>query len=74
MPEKKRTFEESLNRVEEIVRLLEKGDIALQESLSLFEEGSALLADCDQMLDSAEQRVMLLQKGENGEMEEVPFE
>ncbi len=74
MPEKKRTFEESLNRVEEIVRLLEKGDIALQESLSLFEEGSALLADCDQMLDSAEQRVMLLQKGENGETEEVPFE
>lgn len=74
MSKKKLTFEESLKRLEEIVSHLEKGDIPLQESLNLFEEGAQLLADCNRMLEEAEQKVFQLKKGENHQPEEIPFE
>ena len=69
-----RSFEESIKRLEEIIGHLEKGDIALQESLSLFEEGTALLAACNRMLESAEQRVLQLRKGADRQPESFPFE
>ncbi len=74
MPRKNNSFEESLKRLEEIVSHLERGDIALQESISLFEEGTILLSECSKMLDEAEQKVVKLRKGINGEPEELPFE
>ncbi len=59
---KKFVFEESLKRLEEIVSLLEKGDAPLEESLSLFEEGTRLVKQCSGALDAAEQKVRLLVK------------
>ena len=53
---------------------LERGDVALEESLSLFEEGSRLLASCNQMLDAAEQKVIMLKKGSDGAPVELPFD
>ena len=74
MAAKKLTFEQSLTRLDEIVRHLEKGDLPLSESLSLFEEGTALLASAGKMLDEAEQKVVKLRKGADREPEELPFE
>ena len=68
------SFEESLSRLDEIVRHLEKGDLPLSESLSLFEEGTALLASAGKMLDEAEQKVVKLRKGADRQPEELPFE
>lgn len=67
------TFEENLARLEEIVRLLERGEAPLAESLSLFEEGTKLAAACQGALQSAEQLVVKLQKGPDGEPIEHPF-
>ena len=74
MARKKLSFEESMKRLEEIVFHLEKGDIPLQESIAYFEEGTRLLSDCSSMLDEAEQLVVKLRKGNDGEPEELPFE
>ena len=63
MAAKKMNFEQSLARLDEIVRHLEKGDLPLSDSLSLFEEGTALLSACGRMLDEAEQKVTQLKKG-----------
>ena len=74
MASRKMSFEESLNRLDEIVRHLEKGDLPLSESLALFEEGTALMTSCSEMLDEAEQKVMKLRKGSDREPIEMPFE
>ena len=71
---KKLSFEQSLARLDEIVRHLEKGDLPLKESLTLFEEGTGLIKNCGTMLDEAEQQVVKLDKGENREPVELPFE
>ena len=67
----KMSFEKSMARLEEIVRTLEKGDASLEDALSLFEEGTALVKSCSKQLDTAEQKVKLLVRGENGEMTET---
>ncbi len=69
-----RSFEENINRLEQIVSLLERGDVQLAESLTLFEEGTKLVSHCSALLDSAEQKVVKLQKGPDGEPRELPFE
>ena len=74
MGENKLSFEQSLTRLESIVEHLERGDIPLQESLQLFEEGSTLLAECNRMLEEAEQKVVQLRKGADGQPVEYPFE
>lgn len=71
---KKMTYEQSVQRLDEIVRSMEKGDAPLEESLKLFEEGAALIAACSKMLDEAEQKVVKLKKGADGEPIELPFE
>ena len=73
MAKKEMTFEQSLTRLEEIVKLLEKGDAPLAESLGLFEEGAGLIRSCGKLLDEAEQKVVQLRKGPDGEPEEHPF-
>ncbi len=70
----KMTFEQSLGRIDEIVAALEKGDAPLEKSLAMFEEATALIRSCGKLLDEAEQKVVKLRKGENGEPEELPFE
>ncbi|MBQ7124990.1 MAG: exodeoxyribonuclease VII small subunit [Clostridia bacterium] len=73
MSSKKPTFEESLARLEEIVRLLENGEIPLDDSLKLFEEGVKLVKLCGSKLDEAERKVTVLIKNGDGEYEEEPF-
>ena len=63
-----------MQRLNEIVAALEKGDAPLAESLKLFEEGSRLISACQKQLDEAEQRVVKLRKGPDGAPEELPFE
>lgn len=71
---KEKTFEQNLTRLEEIVKLLEKGDAPLAESIRLFEEGAAAVRACETQLGEAEQKVMKLRKTEDGSPEELPFE
>ena len=59
----KKTFEENMARLEQIVTLLEKGDAQLTDSLALFEEGTKLVHACRKELDTAEQKVVKLSKG-----------
>ena len=54
------SFEKKLNRLEEIVKKMEKGEMSLDESLKLFEEGVSLSKDCHQELSEAEQKVKKL--------------
>ena len=68
------TFEQQLTRLGEIVRQLERGDAPLADSLKLFEEGAGLVTSCTRALDEAEQRVVKLRKGPDGEPQELPFE
>ena len=74
MAKKELDFEQSVSRLDEIVRLLERGDVPLEQSLKLFEEGTALVRSCGTMLDQAEQKIIKLQKGEEGAPVELPFE
>lgn len=55
--EKKLSFEESMGRLEQIVRSLEQGNVPLEESLKLFEEGTGLVRNCGKLLDEAELKV-----------------
>ena len=64
------TFEQALGRLEEIVRALESGTAPLDKSLELFEEGVALVKQCNSELDNVEQRIKILAKNENGELSE----
>ena len=71
---KKQNFEESLLRLDEIVKALEQGEVPLDKALTLFEEGTRLLKTCGKQLDQAEQKVVRLMKGEDGEPLELSFE
>ena len=74
MTQKKMSFEQSMERLSAIVKLLERGEAPLNESLALFEEGTGLIAACAKLLDEAEQKVVMLKKGENVEPVESAFE
>lgn len=69
MPRSKKTpnFEQSLAKLEEIVELLEGGDLTLEQSLKRFEEGVSLTRSCQQALDDAEQTIQTLTE-KNGEL------
>ena len=70
---KEKTFEENIERLEEIVSLLERGDAQLKDSLALFEEGTKLVGTCSDMLEKAHQQVVKLQKGADDKPVELPF-
>ena len=67
------TFEESLKQLETIVGQLERGDLPLEDSIKIFEEGVRLSAQCKQELDSAESKVQILLKQRDGSMKSEPF-
>ena len=69
--DEKLTFEQSLKRLEEIVRALESGDTPLEESIALFEEGVKLSGYCNTLLETAEQKVTVLTKNASGEISEA---
>ena len=66
-------FEECLDRLEKIVQELEKGEVPLEKSLTLFEEGMQLSATCRKQLEEAEGKVEILLK-QNGKLQTEPFE
>ena len=66
-------FEECLERLEKIVKELEKGEVPLEKSLTLFEEGMQLSATCRKQLEDAEGKVEILLK-QNGKFQTEPFE
>jgi exodeoxyribonuclease VII small subunit len=72
MAEKK--FEAAMARLEEIVQELEKGDVPLEQSLKLFEEGIKLSRICNKRLEEAERKVEILLKDKNGNVTAEPFE
>ena len=73
MNEENKTFEQNLRRLEEIVRAMERGDVALEESVRLFQEGTELVRSCGKLLDDAEQQVKLVLSGPDGEPVEEDF-
>ena len=67
------SFEESLKKLETIVDQLEKGDLSLEDSLKLFEEGVGLSAACKKEIDEAEGKVQILIKQRDGSLKTEPF-
>jgi exodeoxyribonuclease VII small subunit len=70
----KKTFEDALNQLESIVARLEDGDLPLEESLKLFEEGIRLSRFCNQKLNETQKKVEILLGGDEGKLEPQPFE
>jgi exodeoxyribonuclease VII small subunit len=68
------SFEESLKKLESIVETLEKGDLPLEDSIKLFEEGVGLSAACKKELDEAEGKVQVLIKQRDGSFKTEPFD
>ena len=67
------SFEQSLKKLETIVEQLEKGDLTLEDSLKLFEQGVDLSAVCKKELDEAESKVQTLIKQRDGSFKTEPF-
>ena len=66
-------FEESLKRLEQIVEQMERGDLPLEDSIKLFEEGMQLSAECKNHLEQAEGKVQILMKQRDGSVKTEPF-
>ena len=73
MNQNNKTFEENMQRLEQIVRAMERGDVALEESLKLFQEGTDLVRSCGKLLDDAELQVKLVMAGADGKPQEEDF-
>ena len=66
MSKKSKTFEESMNRLEQIVRAMERGDVPLEESLKLFQEGTELVQTCTKLLDDAQLQIKKVMNAADG--------
>ena len=73
MSKKKQSFEESMVRLEQIVRSMERGDVALEESLKLFQEGTELVRSCQKLLDEAQMQVKMIMTAPDGSPVEEDF-
>ena len=74
MSKKNPTFEESMQRLEQIVRAMERGDVALEESIKLFQEGTELVRNCGKLLDEAELQVKKITTDADGSPVEEDFQ
>jgi len=73
MNEKNRSFEQNMARLEQIVRAMERGDVALEESLELFQEGTELVRSCSKLLDEAQLQVKKIMTAPDGSPVEEEF-
>lgn len=73
MNRQNKTFEESMARLEQIVRAMERGDVALEESLKLFQEGTELVRNCQKLLDDAQLQVKMIMTAPDGSPIEEDF-
>jgi len=72
MNQSSKTFEESMVRLEQIVRAMERGDVPLEESLKLFQEGTELVRTCGKLLDEAQLQVnKIITAADGSPVEEV---
>lgn len=71
---KKLSFEENMQRLEQIVHAMERGDAPLEESLKLFQEGTALVQSCGKLLDEAELQVRKITVSADGTPVEEDFQ
>lgn len=74
MAKKTKTFEEALSRLEEIVTLMEKGELSLDDTVKLYKEGVELASFCGGKLTDAKQQVTILSAGLDGQLSEKPFD
>lgn len=74
MENKNLSFEENMQRLEQIVRAMEKGDVPLEKSLELFREGTQLVGKCSKLLDEAELQVKLIATDWEGRPVEEAFD
>ena len=74
MAKKTKTFEEALSRLEEIVTLMEKGELSLDDTVKLYKEGVELASFCVGKLTDAKQQVTILSVGLDGQLSEKPFD
>ena len=73
MNQPNQTFEASMVRLEQIVRAMERGDVALEESLKLFQEGTELVRSCNELLDNAQLQVKMIMTAADGSPREEDF-
>lgn len=73
MNQENKTFEQSMARLEQIVRAMERGDVALEESLKLFQEGTELVRSCGKLLDEAQLQVKMIMTAPDGSPVEEDF-
>ena len=74
MSQKNPTFEENMQRLEQIVRAMERGDVPLEESLKLFQEGTELVRKCGKILDEAQLQVKKIATASDGTPIEEDFQ
>ncbi|MFW6081636.1 MAG: exodeoxyribonuclease VII small subunit [Desulfosalsimonas sp.] len=74
MTKAKKSFEESMEKLEKIVEELEAGDLQLDKALKKFEEGVALSRFCFEKLDETEKKITALMQQQDGSVKDVPFE
>lgn len=66
MKKEKMSFEESMQRLEQIIRAMERGEVPLEESLKLFQEGTELVATCEKLLENAQLQVKMVLTAPDG--------
>ncbi len=69
----KKSFEEQIAELEQIINELENGNLNLDDSVAKFEEGMKISKECNKMLESAEKKITILLNNENGEIQEENF-
>ena len=69
----KKTFEQAIKQLEQIVQDLESGDMPLEKAVKTFEEGIQLSKFCSQKLDETEKRITILMQNSDGQLSETPF-
>jgi exodeoxyribonuclease VII small subunit len=70
---KKKTFEQAMKQLEQIVQDLESGDMPLEKAIKTFEEGIQLSKFCSEKLDETEKRITILMQNSEGKLSESPF-
>jgi exodeoxyribonuclease VII small subunit len=73
MDKQNKSFENNMQRLEQIVRAMERGDVALEESLKLFQEGTELVRSCNELLENAQLQVKMIMTAADGSPVEEEF-
>ena len=73
MEKQNKSFESNMQRLEQIVRAMKRGDVALEESLKLFQEGTELVRSCNELLDNAQLQVKMIMTAPDGSPVEEDF-